>query len=213
MTPPRLTLITDASFGDDGIVRCVERVARALPDGVLCVQLRDKRRLDASLRVFAWRLRVVTRAVGATLVVNGHSEVARDVGADGVHLGRDAGSVARARSTFPLAWISVAAHTDDDVRRAATDGADAVFVSPVFDSRPPAALALPKAGRGLGALRRARELAGRASVHALGGVGPDNARACRVAGAHGVAVIRALLASQSPDRAARAIHDAIAARW
>ena len=47
-------------------------------------------------------------------------------------------------------------------------------------------------------------------MYALGGVDADNARACAEAGADGVAVVRALLASPEPARVARAMHDALA---
>jgi thiamine-phosphate pyrophosphorylase len=209
---PRIILVTDPAFGDDAIARCVETVARALPSGWLSVQLRDKHRPLVSLRVFASRLRLVTRAVGAALVVNGDSRLARDVGADGVHLGGGAGRVKDARALLgPGAWVSIAAHSDDAVRDGIRDGADAVLVSPVFPSRPPGIHALGKPGRGLDALRSASTLSrGKLAVYALGGVDADNARACAASGAHGVAVVRALLASPDPARAARAIHDALA---
>lgn len=213
MIRPRLVLVTDPAFGDDGVVRCIERVGAALPPGSLAVQLRDKTRGLGSFRLFASRLRVVTRQVGASLVVNGHPEVARDVGADGVHLGAGAETVDDVRRVLAKAWISVAAHSDDDVLRAVGEGADAVVVSPIFASRPPGIGAASKEGRGLGALRSARALAEGASVIALGGVDPGNAARCRAAGAHAVAVMKALLASESPGRVARAIHDAVAPRW
>jgi thiamine-phosphate pyrophosphorylase len=212
---PRIILVTDPAFGDDAIVRCVDAVARVLPAGWLCVQLRDKHRPIVSLRVFASRLRLATRAVGAALVVNGDARLARDVGADGVHLGRDAGTVADARAVCgPSAWVSVAAHSNAAVQRGADDGADAVLVSPVFPSRPPSLLDGLKTGRGLDAVRGARILVGkRCAVYALGGVTADNAAACAAAGADGVALIRALLASAEPARVARALHDALASRW
>jgi thiamine-phosphate pyrophosphorylase len=209
---PRIILVTDPAFGDDAIVRCVEAVARALPPGWLSVQLRDKRRPLVSLRVFASRLRLVTRAVGAALVVNGDARLARDVGADGAHLGAGAGRVQDARALLgPRAWVSVAAHSDEAVRDGIRDGADAVLVSPVFPSRPPGMHAPGKRGRGLDALRSASTFSpGHLAVYALGGIDASNARACRASGAHGVAVVRALLASPHPARAARAIHDALA---
>jgi thiamine-phosphate pyrophosphorylase len=208
---PRLILVTDPVFGDDAIIRCVEAVAGELPSGWLSVQLRDKQRALVSLRVFASRLRLVTRAVGAMLVINGDPRLARDVGADGVHLGRDAGTVKEARDLLgPRAWVSVSAHSDAAVRRGAAEGADGVLVSPVFPSRPPSVLAPSKEGRGLDALRSAKDVAaGRIAVYALGGVDADNARACVEAGADGVAVVRALLASPEPARVARAIEIAL----
>ena len=215
---PRLVLITDAAFSDEAIVRCVRSVASALPAGALCVQVRDKRRLLPSLRLFALELRRVTRDGGAALVINGHPELARDVGADGVHLGEDARramSVAEARARFGRrAWISVAAHSDDDVRRAVAEGVDAVLVSPIFPTRTLAPLdvsAPPKRARGTGALRSARALAdSRVAVFALGGVTAESARACAAAGADGIAVIRGLLASRTPSADARAMFDVLA---
>jgi thiamine-phosphate pyrophosphorylase len=198
MTAPRVVLVTDPSFGDDEILRCVEAAGRALERGALCVQLRDKRRARPSLRVAAMALRQVTRAVGARLVVNGDAGLARDVGADGVHLGTGAETVSEARAAFGRrAWISVAAHSDDDVRRAIAEGADAALVSPIFS----------KAARGLEAIRAARAVSERRILlYALGGVTPETARACVSAGADGVAVIRALLASgRGAARVARAL--------
>jgi thiamine-phosphate diphosphorylase len=216
---PRLILITDPAFGDDAIVRCTEAVASALPAGALCVQLRDKQRAVASLRIFACRLRIATRRFGARLVLNGNPRLARDVDADGVHLGGGAGSVAEARAAFGRAtWVSVAAHSDDDIRRAVDDGADGVLVSPIFATRPPSSASRARGGeksaRGLDAIRTARRVAGsRLALFALGGVTLERVRPCVAAGANGVAILRALLASPRPAALARAIHDATKSRW
>jgi thiamine-phosphate pyrophosphorylase len=211
---PRIILVTDPTFGDDFIVRQIILAGNAVPAGWLSVQLRDKRRARVSLRLFASRLRIVTRAVGASLVVNGDALVARDVGADGAHLGRGATTVSAARQTLgDGAWVSVAAHSDDAVRSAVDSGADAVLVSPVFRTRPPTFGDPEKAGRGVGAIRSARAIVGRgAGIYALGGVTRDNAGACVRAGADGVAVMRAVLGSAEPARMMRSIHDAIALR-
>jgi thiamine-phosphate pyrophosphorylase len=211
---PRVILITDPAFGDDVIVRCVGLVAGALPRGWLCVQLRDKRRPRIGLRLLGWRLRLVTRAVGASLIINGDARLAREVGADGVHLGGDAGTVADARAVCGAhTWISVAAHSDDAVRAAVAGGADGVLVSPIFSTRGAFLPERTKPGRGVDALRSARAITGgRVALYALGGVTADNAGSCTEAGAHGVAVIRALLASAEPAVAARAIRDAVARR-
>jgi len=211
----RVILVTDPAFGDDRIERCIRVIAKVLPEGWLCVQIRDKVRFPASLRLFASRLRVVTRASGARLVINGDPRIARDVGADGVHLGGGAGSVADARVICgATAWVSVAAHSDDDVRSAVADGADAALVSPVFATEATSgAQSAParKQGRGLQAIGSARAVAsGRVALYALGGVTAERARACIHAGADGIALKRALLASDAPARVARALHDAVA---
>jgi thiamine-phosphate pyrophosphorylase len=207
-------LITDPSFADELTVRRVAAVASSLPRGACLLQMRDKKRDERSLRLFAWQLRSVADAFGLPLIVNGQASLARDVGAAGVHLGREAGTVAHARSVLGRpSWISVAAHTDDDVRRARDDGADAVLVSPVFETQSRAPGGGRKEPRGLECLRSARQLAGATMrVFALGGITALTARSCADAGADGVALTRALLSAPEPGREARAIHDVWAHR-
>jgi thiamine-phosphate pyrophosphorylase len=148
------------------------------------------------------------------LIVNGLPQLAREVAADGVHLGKGTVSVEDARRIAGQhIWISVAAHTDEDVRAAAEEGVDAVLVSPVFASRPPRSGSPYKGARGVAALRAARSYGrGRLRIYALGGITSENAAACASAGADGVAVIRTVLASADPSAQARAVHDAWAGR-
>ena len=215
--PPRILLVTDPAHDDDAIVRVVEACVAALPRGAFGVQLRDKERPRASLAAFGARLRTATRPGGearAQLFVNGDVEIARDVDADGVHLGTDVARVESARRILgPRALVSLAAHDDAELRAALDAGASAALVSPIF--------ATPGKGapRGLDALRSARAIlrvhdphharedgAGFA-IYALGGVDEGNAAACIEAGADGVAVIRALLL----PRAAAPVEDVVRA--
>jgi thiamine-phosphate pyrophosphorylase len=208
--PPNIVLVTDRAFCDDIIMRCVHAVAVALPYGALAVQLRDKSRPLPSLRLFALQLRDATRRLGAFLVINGDPHLARDVDADGIHLGRGQVSVRQARAICrPGTWVSVAAHSDDEVCRAREDGADAALVSPIFATRSASPLgvnAMRKQPRGVTALRSARDAAGAGvRLYALGGITVDRAIACKNAGADGVAVIRALLCADDPARVARGL--------
>jgi thiamine-phosphate pyrophosphorylase len=203
---PSIFLVTDPQYQDDHLVRVVREVGGSLPAGSFAVQLRDKARDRRSLQAFAERLRAETARCGAPFVVNGDVDLAIGVGADGVHLGGDAASLDVVRKTWTRMWISVAAHRDEDVRSAVDGGADAVLVSPIFET--PGKMA----PRGAAALERAAEIArgaqghrpkegrrgSRVVVYALGGVTRARARECRNAGADGVAVIRALLSSGDP---------------
>jgi thiamine-phosphate pyrophosphorylase len=207
---PFLFLVTDVAYEDETVFRVVDAVARASLPMTFGVQLRDKKRDARTRATFGARLRARTRELGVPLVVNGDIELARAVGADGVHLGAEAHAgddwTGRVRSVLgPSTWISVAAHNDSDVARALGHGVDAVFVSPVYDT--------PGKGpaRGVAALASARSIVGsKLLLYALGGIDAESARACRDAGADGVAVIRALLSSSDPGAQARAILAAIA---
>ena len=192
---PRLWAITDPALGDDELVRRAA-IAAAIAKGALCIHLRDKARGADALAPIAARLRAATRAHGAWLAIGDHPALADAVDADVAH--GWAGRAARGT------W-SVPAHSDDDVRRALAARADVVLVSPIF--------ATPGKGapRGAGAISSARALAPGLRVYALGGIDATNARACVAAGAHGVAVIRALLGADDVAVATRALLDALRA--
>jgi thiamine-phosphate pyrophosphorylase len=197
---PRLVVITDPAFEPGAVVSAVQGALTTLPCESLAVQWRDKR--QAPDLALARALREATRG-RALFVVNGDIELARSLGACGVHLGGHGGSASqvwRAREALgPSSFVSVAAHDDDGVRRAVADGADAALVSPIF--------ATPGKGipRGIAAVRAARRLAPGLSIYALGGVDGTNVASCLEAGATGVAVIRAVLAASNPASAAGAL--------
>lgn len=207
---PTVVLITDPAWPLAHVARTIEGAAEALARGRLLVQLRDKAAEPRRLADGARALRAVTRRVGAPLVVNAATpealRIAIDSGADGAHV--PCRALAAARGVLGArAWISVPAHSDDDVERALGEGATAALVSPIWST--------PGKGppRGVGALASARALAGRAlRVYALGGVDASRVDACAEAGADGVAVIRALLAAADPAIVARRLDAAFDGR-
>ncbi len=202
--PPIVIFVTDPRESAARTSRVIQAAAIALGSGRLLVQLRDKEcGPDALLRT-ARGLRAVTRECGALFVVNGATSVAKDVGADGVHL--PSGDADRwgsrifdvRRALGQGAFVTAAAHDDDEVRAAAKAGSTAVLVSPIFAS--------PGKGRprGVAAIASSKTIVKAApttsgcSIYALGGVTATNAAACAAAGASGVAVIRALYESADP---------------
>ena len=104
-------------------------------------------------------------------------------------------------------------HEIADLRRAAAEGCDYVTVSPVAES-----LSKPAYGPALGpeGLRALMERAAYQGivvppVLALGGVTPGNARSFVRAGAHGVAVMGALMRAADPVTFAESLCEAVAA--
>ena len=191
MNPPRIVQITDSSaLPEADLLARLAALARLAPARRrgLAVQLRDPSLPGRALADLAVRLRAVTRSLDVALLINDRLDLALALAAEGVHLGRRSVSIADARAVLgPTAWISVACHSVDDVVQAATAGADAVTLSPIFAS--------PGKGTPLGleSLRAARSaLRGRAvALYALGGLDLQTAPSCFQAGADGVASIRA----------------------
>jgi len=176
----------------------VDVVERALDAGLPAVQLREKDLPGRTLLALAARLRKATAARGAALFVNDRLDVALAVGADGVHLGEHSFPVDVARVVLPAATIGASVH---EVTDAATSTADFVFFGPVFATPSKASFGDPQGTARLADAVRAAA----APVLAIGGIDRETAAEVRATGAHGMAVIRAILAAADPAEATRAL--------
>jgi thiamine-phosphate diphosphorylase len=191
---PRLMLVTDRHLMQPDFDSALES---ALHGGARLVQLREKNLSDDRALALAKRVAGRCDDSGAQFLINNRVEVAREIGV-GVHFPeREIENIASTRSNGVLIGASV--HSLAAAQRAQKCGADYLFFGSVFEtaSHPESTPA------GLEALR---EITARVSipVFAIGGISVDNARLCLDAGAHGVAVIRAVW--QAPD-VARAVRE------
>lgn len=200
---PRVLLIVDV----DATTARRAAIDAALAAGIDAIQLRDKRAGGSALLAAARALRARTRAHGARLLVNDRIDVALAAGADGVHLPEASFPIVAARRLLgPDAWIGRSTHGTEAALRAATDGADYVVLGPIFATPSKEAFGAPL-GLGVVAAATART---RRPVVAIGGIAPAELPALRAAGAHGVAVIRAVLDAEDPAAVARALVTAMA---
>ncbi|HEY5626009.1 MAG TPA: thiamine phosphate synthase [Dehalococcoidia bacterium] len=197
---PCLMLVTDRALAG-GTDRLVEAVAAAVEGGVNAVQLREKDLAPRDLASLAVRLR---EAIGrrALLIVNGNADVARDVGADGLHLPADA-PFARPDGVM---LVGRSVHSVEAAVQAEREGADYVIAGPVYEtaSHP----GVPAAGVGLvsGVVASVS-----VPVVAIGGITAARVLDVLSAGACGVAAISAVLGAASPRAAASALREALAA--
>ncbi len=203
---PRLMLIADGfATGRGAGVRAQspERVRKlaavAVAEGVRWIMLRDHAADDAAFFRAAGRIveRVRDIAPDVRIAVNSRPEAARRLRAD-LHVGARGPALPLALKSAPV--VGVSAHAPEEVASAAVAGASYAFFSPVYRTatHPEAAPA------GLDALRRACAAApGAFQVMALGGVTASRVAECRGAGAHGVAVLSAILDAHRPERAVR----------
>jgi thiamine-phosphate pyrophosphorylase len=150
------------------------------------------------------------RPRGAKLFVNASPFVARDTaallaaspGVDGFHIPDDAALLAEFRAQFPQLLIGASTHALDGARAAGDAGADFLTFGPVF------ATGQKAKPQGLDALRDVCS-AVTVPVFAIGGVGADTARDCLDAGAHGVAVVGAVMEATSARAAVRAFAESM----
>ena len=187
-----LYAITDGSQGQT----LIERVNSALKGGARIVQYRNKGADEPRREADAWELARLCRRHGVPLIVNDDPELARAVGADGVHLGRHDRHIELARATLgPGRLIGASCYDSLDLaRQAVAAGADYLAFGSFFPSP-----TKPRAVRAaLELLRQARGL--QLPVVAIGGITPENGAALIDAGADMLAVISGVFAQ--PDVAA-----------
>jgi thiamine-phosphate pyrophosphorylase len=179
-------------------------LAGALAGGVDIVQLRMKDASDRDVIEAARPFRRLCSEHGALFILNDRPDLVEATGADGVHLGQDDTSVARARELIGEdRLIGLSTHSPEQVDGAA--GADYIGVGPVHETP-------TKPGRPAVGLELVRYAASHAAVpwFAIGGIGPENVAAVHGAGAERVAVVRALTEAADPERAARRLRAALA---
>jgi thiamine-phosphate pyrophosphorylase len=185
----RLYVITDRH-------RCAPRalesvVAEACEAGVRAVQLREKDIHERDVPDVVGRLRGIVRPSGARLILNHHQRFKETPLVDGFHFPDGTKIPAGLREQFPTALIGVSTHSIAAALAAAGSGADFVTFGPVYATPSKMAFGPPQGLEALAAAVAAATI----PVFAVGGITPERAAACRGAGAHGVAVIRAIMES------------------
>lgn len=191
---PRLLVLTDRHQATRPLRDVVAAAAEA---GARAFVLREKDLPDHERSALIDQLAPLVHGAGAVLLSAG----ARMPGADGVHQPAGRGAVS---ADDPITGRSC--HDAHELCEAQRDGVHYVTVSPVYAtiSKPGYGPALGK--HGLASLVASTTL----PVYALGGVDtPEAATGCRRAGAHGVAVMGAIMRAHEPGALVAELLDAV----
>jgi thiamine-phosphate pyrophosphorylase len=192
------------TLGDAG--RSHVAIAQAMVrGGARLLQLRVKGRSTAELVEIARRVKQVTDAGGAALIVNDRADVARLIDAAGVHLGQSDLPSREARALLgPEKIIGVSTHNSEQVEAAMISvDADYIGYGPIFAT---ASKDNPDPVQGLDGLRRARERS-TLPIVAIGGITEGTMPDALAAGADAVAMIGDLvLSTELETKVRRLIH-------
>lgn len=179
--------------------RLLQKVALAFQGGARVLQYRNKTGSLELRQVQAQVLRELSREYNVPLIINDDALLAKQVDADGVHLGGEDGSIAAARALLGAdKLIGVSCYNQLNLARiAAGQGADYFAFGAFYAStiKPDACIA------SLELLKQARREFTRPLV-AIGGINPENAMPLLAAGADALAVISALFSSPDIQQAA-----------
>lgn len=188
----------------DDTALLVRQVGAAIAGGAHAVQYRHKSAPDAQRAEQARALAKLCRSHGTLFIVNDDPRLARDVGADGVHVGEDDGELASVREIVGSDTLIGASAYNDLARARAlvAGGADYVAFGSLFPSQ-----VKPGARRAsLDLVRSARGLS--VPLVGIGGIDASNVRSVIDAGAAAVAIITAVFSSNNIEAAARTIAEA-----
>ena len=190
-----LYLITDDNT--DG--RLLNKVQAALTGGARIIQYRAKQARPDERREMATQLRTLCHEHDARLIINDLPELARDIDADGVHLGQDDMPAVQARQILGRdKLIGVSTHSVDEALKAEAQGADYIAIGSIF----PSGSKNDTVHVGLKTLSMVRK-AVRIPLVAIGGMTTEGADQALDAGADSIAVISAVMGDSDPARAAK----------
>jgi 8-oxo-dGTP diphosphatase len=166
-----------------GVESFLIKLQAQLDAGLQLIQLREKNLTPERLRELAVRTVAMAHAAGAKVLINGDLALAREVGADGVHL--TSLQLAELTERPSVAWCAASCHTDEELQRAQRLGCDFAMLSPVLPTQ-----SHPGAAH-LGWERFSALAAGSSiPVYALGGLTRAEMSIAWQRGAHGIALLR-----------------------
>ena len=174
-----------------------EACARAaIDEGVRYLQLRMKRESRDEIVDTARRIEELTRNTDTRFIVNDDPEIAAEVDADGVHLGREDMPLEDARRlwTAPEKVFGLSTHNEEQARQAVAQAPNYIGVGPVFPTptkaKPDPALGVERAG----AIIRSTPL----TAVAIGGINEGNLAETLAHGAVNFCAVRPIMRSPHP---------------
>lgn len=195
-----LYAVTDRTWlNGHTLAEVVEQVVRG---GVTMVQLREKEQEEAELMQTARGVQQVCRKYGVPFIVNDSIELARKLGADGVHLGQSDVPEGDVRKMTEGLILGMSANTVESAQHAAAKGADYLGVGAVFGTT------TKHDARHLSP-EKLREITASVNIPvvAIGGINRDNILELSGCGMEGAAVVSALFAQKDPEQAAREMRE------
>ena len=186
-----LYAVTDRSWSEGTTLGA--QVEEALRGGATFVQLREKKLTGEALRAEALEIQAVCRRYGVPFVINDDVALAKEIDADGVHVGQDdmeAGDVRAILGADKI--IGVSAHNVEEALRAERHGADYLGVGAMFHT-----------GTKLDAEEVSREAAQEITaavdipVVAIGGINKKNILELKGTGVDGVALVSAIFGAEN----------------
>ena len=177
----------------------VQDVTSAIKGGATLIQLREKNLTHEEFKAEALEIQTLCKNFNVPLIINDDVELAKEINADGIHVGQsdmEAGNVRKLIGPEKILGVSV--FTPEEAVLAESKGADYLGAGAVFHT-----------GSKSDAVDITHETlkeicsAVKIPVVAIGGISLNNLHELEGSGIAGVAVISAIFAAQNIEQAAR----------
>lgn len=177
----------------------VQDVTSAIKGGATLIQLREKNLTHEEFKAEALEIQTLCKNFNVPLIINDDVELAKEINADGIHVGQsdmEAGNVRKLIGPEKILGVSV--FTPEEAVLAESKGADYLGAGAVFHT-----------GSKSDAVNITHETlkeicsAVKIPVVAIGGISLNNLHELEGSGIAGVAVISAIFAAQNIEQAAR----------
>lgn len=177
--------------------QAVAKTEALLRGGADVLQLRAKGCGEEVIRRVARTLIPLCREAGVPFVLNDFPSMAAEIGADGLHIGQDDGSLAEARAVVGSeVLIGRSTHSLDQARAALDEGFDYIGFGPLFPTP-------TKQGRpGIGTqdiVAMEREVGSKIPAFCIGGIKRGNLGEVLAAGARRVVIVSDLLTAEDTE--------------
>lgn len=198
-----LYAVTDRSWL--GTESLYSQVKKAIDGGVTFVQLREKELAQEAFYKEALEIQALCRGKNIPFVINDNVALAKEIDADGVHVGQEDMEAGDVRSLLgPDKIIGVSAHSVEEALLAEKRGADYLGVGAAFSTN-------SKKDVSCISHETIRDIcqAVQIPVIAIGGINEINVEELKGTGICGVAVISAIFAKKDITGAARTLRERV----
>jgi len=169
--------------------------SQLLQGGADIIQLRAKGCAPQEVIAMALEIAPLCRAAGIPFILNDHSELVREVGADGAHVGQDDLSVSEARRLAgPGAIIGKSTHSVEQAIAASAESPDYIGFGPLF-ATPTKPDYTPIGTEGIQEVHAQLSL----PIFCIGGIKLSNLRHVLDTGAQRVVIVSDLLLADAPS--------------
>ena len=188
----------------------LDSVKLALEGGCKWIQLRMKDAAVDEIRPVAVKVQEMCRNYGATFIIDDHVDLVKELGADGVHLGKNDMPIDKARLILGKDFIiGGTANTFDDVRKHYANGANYIGCGPFRFTTTKKGLAPVLGLEGYSnIIRKMRQAGINLPVVAIGGITLEDIPQVMLTGVSGIALSGTVLRSENPVEEVRRVIEA-----